>query len=202
MFDSVGPIAMLNLLRYDGEEGRTAYGRYAQVAAMSISHVGGSLMYLGQVIESDAWDSVALVRYPSAQAYLAMQLDQRYVDAIPHRTAGLRARLLCPFALPHVVDRDVAELTRGGDSEIMEVQLVRWNDPPARLGGGANSNSAKSSPALRLQSVGNGLVSDGRWDELLLRHSPSNERNLTDSESLRRSDPDIAELAVVFSRSD
>lgn len=59
------PIAMLNLLHFDGEAGRTAYGRYAEVAAQSIAAVGGGLIYLGRVIDSDTWDSVALVYYPA-----------------------------------------------------------------------------------------------------------------------------------------
>ena len=40
-----GPFIMLNLLRYRGETGPEAYGRYAQVAGREIAKLGGDVVY-------------------------------------------------------------------------------------------------------------------------------------------------------------
>ena len=198
--DVDGPIAMLNLLRYDGVEGRVAYGRYAQVAGNTIAAVGGSLMYLGTVIESDAWDSIALIYYPSAQAYLAMQDDPDYVEAIPDRTAGLRARLLFPFALPHINGQGAAGLAECGDAEVMEAQLIELKSPAPALDRYESRPSTNATAPLRLHSVGSGLVTDRRWDQLVLRRIASDEGKHPGHHTQRGSDPNISDLAVVLSQ--
>ncbi len=197
--DAGGPVAMLNLLRYDGEAGRATYGRYAEIAAKTIDSVGGALMYLGRVIESDAWDSVALVYYPSCGAFLSMQQDQRYIEALPDRTAGLRARLLCPFALP-TMDRVAAQdLVQDLGPGNVEAQLVQWDEPDAILITTGNPDSSSPPGSLRLQPIGSGLVTDSRWDELRLSTQAPGEVGHADLDSALRLDPDVADLLVVLS---
>ena len=189
-----GPIAMLNLLRYDDAEGRETYGRYAQVAAGTIAAVGGSLMYLGRVIDPDEWDSIALIYYPSTEAYLAMQHDQTYVNAIPDRTAGLRARLLCPFILPDIDGQEAAELIQCNGSDTMEAQLIRRRGTPETRDGGDSPNRAEDRCELRLRSVGSGLVTDVQWDELALRPYASDDGHRSADER------DVADVAVIVSQ--
>lgn len=188
---------MLNLLRYDGMDGRGVYGRYAQVAGVSIAAVGGSLMYLGQVIESDAWDTVAIVNYPSLGAFLEMQRDAQYIAAIPDRTAGLHARLLCPFELASTEQSNSVELMTGPDSDVVAVQLVRRHDQRRVL---SSDHRQRSTAALQLPAVGSGLVTDGRWDELRVVRYQSHEHCLDDATLWKPADPDMHDLQVVLSR--
>ncbi len=197
--DVSGPIAMLNLLRFDGEAGRVTYGHYAQVAAKTIDSVGGALMYLGRVVESVAWDSVALVYYPNCEAFLSMQNDQRYIEALPDRTAGLSARLLCPFALPRIDRVEAVDLIRNLGPGNVEAQLVQWNAPDSILEKTGDPESSSPPGSLRLQSIGSGLVTDTRWDELRLGTHAPGEGSRSDLESALRLDPHVADLLVVLS---
>ncbi len=157
------PIVMVNFLRYAGDEGREAYGRYGQVAAQSIAAVGGSLVYLAPVIDSpDSWESVALVHYPRPSAYLEMQKDPNYSAAIPDRTAGLAARLLYPFALVDITAQEAADSAQADLQQVLAVELIRRNE--------SERSDAMSAVAgelvFRLAANGPGLVADDRWDEL------------------------------------
>ena len=194
-----GPIAMLNLLRYDGEVGRVAYQRYAETAARSIAAVGGSLIYVGQVIAPTSWDTVALVYYPRRRAYLDMQLDQRYIDAIPDRTTGLAARLLYPFALDDgTVGSSAAAAARSGQGAVTEIELRRWSSPGA-IESEDDVPGTDEPAAMRLLAGGPGLVSDGRWDEVRLRHHASRPSDLDGGDAGRTTDSAIAEIQVVLS---
>ena len=55
-------IIMLNLLRFNGEEGRRRYSEYAKVSGQEISERGGRVIYSGGNIvpQSAPWDSVAI----------------------------------------------------------------------------------------------------------------------------------------------
>lgn len=170
-----GPIAMLNLLCFDGDVGRATYARYAVVAGQTIADVGGSLMHLGRAIDTDAWDSVALVYYPSRAAYLGMQNDDRYVAAIPDRTAGLRARLLYPFALPSITGKQAAVLA--GDGPVA-YQLLRWS--LSSVEAADDDDLAAGSEIVRLPAGGPGLASDGPWHELRLHRGAVGQTSLGD----------------------
>jgi uncharacterized protein (DUF1330 family) len=111
-----GPVVMLNLNRYrkraayDGEapgaaatdvSGQDAYMRYAAVAAAVLERVGGRVLWhaqsRGTVIgdESDRYDEVIAVWYPSVAAFTALATDPDTVAAMAHRRAGLeRAALI------------------------------------------------------------------------------------------------------------
>lgn len=100
-------VVMLNLLKYrsssaDGEgSGEDAYRRYGQQAVQLVEEQGGSVLWMGrpdQVLigdeDADAWDAVALVRYPSRQHFLDMVSQPRYQEAHEHREAGLERTVL------------------------------------------------------------------------------------------------------------
>lgn len=105
-----GPIVMLNLLRFkdsagggaEGLTGEEAYRRYGEAVAENLARVGGTLLHLarcsGTVIgpESERWDLLALVRYPSRAAFLEMVSDPDFQAKHALRTAALEdSRLIC-----------------------------------------------------------------------------------------------------------
>jgi uncharacterized protein (DUF1330 family) len=108
---------MLNLNRYreraqyegapsgagsDDVSGHEAYLRYGVVAAAVLERVGGRILWHTEakrtVIgdESDRYDEVIAVWYPSLAAFVELATDREVVAALAHRTAGLeRAALIC-----------------------------------------------------------------------------------------------------------
>jgi uncharacterized protein (DUF1330 family) len=114
--DADGPLVMLNLNRYRdraayaGEppgggspdvSGREAYERYGQTALAKLSELGGDIVWHAPATltvigdDSDRYDEVIAVRYPSAEAFLALALDPEIGTALAHRDAGLeRAALI------------------------------------------------------------------------------------------------------------
>src|SRR5690606_20870378 len=73
--DPGGPVVMLNLLRF-AEGGRELYAQYAQaLEATFLPRYGGEVLFVGDgstplVAEAGQdWDVVALVRYPSREAF-------------------------------------------------------------------------------------------------------------------------------------
>lgn len=106
-----GPIVMLNLLRFkeraayaDGREtgltGAEAYALYGQGVAKLIHALGGRFIWGGaaeRMVVGAApleWDTVALVEYPSVQAFLDMTRSEAYQEVHVHRDAGLAHQLL------------------------------------------------------------------------------------------------------------
>jgi len=114
--DADGPLVMLNLNRYreraaytsdppgggsSDATGREAYERYGEVALEVLTRLGGEIRWhttakmtvIGD--DSDIYDEVIAVRYPSAQAFLDLALDPDIGAALAHRDAGLeRAALI------------------------------------------------------------------------------------------------------------
>ena len=98
-----GPVVMVNLLKFGGKvaatgdgaesSGREEYARYTDVARKQIESRGGEIVWMGRVrftlIGGEDWDVVALVRYPTARAFLEMLQDREYREAGKHRSAGL-----------------------------------------------------------------------------------------------------------------
>jgi uncharacterized protein (DUF1330 family) len=117
-----GPIVMVNLLRFKpqadgidaGISGAEAYARYAEGVAPHLERVGGRL--LGAVACEEGvigpaepeWDMVALVAYPSREAFLAMTADPGYLEVHRHRVAALadsRLILSRPIEIPEPAKR-------------------------------------------------------------------------------------------------
>ncbi len=107
------PFDMINLIKYRaiaaydspadnaiGRSGREAHQEYGLVAFPKIIGMGGSLVYRGKCDhqfvgdESQNYDDLIIVRYPSRRAYLEMFNSTEYQEAIKHRKAGLEYRVL------------------------------------------------------------------------------------------------------------
>jgi uncharacterized protein (DUF1330 family) len=106
-----GPIYMLNLLKFkeraeyeDGRKteltGQQAYALYGEGVGKLIAELGGRLVWAGvcnaQVIGDGAlpFDQVAIVEYPSLEAFQKMTSSAAYADVHVHRAAGLAHQLL------------------------------------------------------------------------------------------------------------
>jgi len=120
-----GPVVMLNLNRYreradyaegasDGLDpevgGREAYARYGAVATAVLAEVGARILWHAQtertVIgdDSDVYDEVIAVWYPSRAAFVALATHAEVLPALVHRVAGLeRAALICCESGPEPV---------------------------------------------------------------------------------------------------
>ena len=110
-----GPVVMLNLNRYrdraayeapDGVDpdvsGREAYARYGVVAASVLDRIGARILWYAPAErtvvgdESDVYDEVIAVWYPSRRAFLELAMHEDVAPALAHRVAGLeRAALIC-----------------------------------------------------------------------------------------------------------
>lgn len=98
---ATGPVVMVNLLRFAGEEGRASYRAYAEQALPLLHRAGASVVYAGEaaaaVIGPDPWwHEVLLVRYPSRQAFLDAVMDPEYQAFTHLRTAALEDARLVP----------------------------------------------------------------------------------------------------------
>lgn len=96
------PVVMLNLMRFherslDGDgSGWDAYLRYSAVTVPMIKARGGTLLWTGEARAvalgpqaGNDWDFVALVHYPSVDAFLDMMTSEAYeTQADPHRRNG------------------------------------------------------------------------------------------------------------------
>ena len=103
-----GPVVMLNLLKFktkadapdEGMSGAEAYAKYAQVMRVIVEGGGGRFIWMGRVTgmvigESDVdFDMVALVEYPSRQAFVKIVSDARVQSIGVHRAAGLLGQWL------------------------------------------------------------------------------------------------------------
>jgi len=109
-----GRVVMVNLLHYldraqyrpddrvtEDRSGEQAYRRYGRTAVPMIAGLGGRLRWMGSRMRcladdrDERWDSVAVVQYPSREAFRCMLESERYRRATHHRDAGLaRTRLL------------------------------------------------------------------------------------------------------------
>jgi uncharacterized protein (DUF1330 family) len=92
---------MLNLLRFRPDGGQERYAEYGAAVAPCLKKVGGRIVFAGQpaapLLGGDAWDLVALVEYPSRQAFLDMIASPEYT-AIGHlRTEALTRGELHPM---------------------------------------------------------------------------------------------------------
>ena len=106
-----GKIYMLNLLKFkekaeyaDGRQtdltGRAAYALYGHAVGKIIDGLGGRMVWGGVpkvLLIGDGeieWDQVAVVEYPSLEAFSGMTGSQEYQAIHVHREAGLEHQLL------------------------------------------------------------------------------------------------------------
>ncbi|MDQ2700659.1 MAG: DUF1330 domain-containing protein [Actinomycetota bacterium] len=100
--DDGQPVVMLNLLCFDGEEGRNTYIEYSGKTLPHLQRVEGEVLYFGAaqtplVPDGETrWDAVMLVRYPSRTAFLEMVADPEYQEISKLRTRALKDAVLQP----------------------------------------------------------------------------------------------------------
>ena len=101
------PVVMLNLMRFrerslDGiGSGWDAYLRYSKLTIALIKARGGTIIWAGDaeavalgVPDQHRWDYVALVRYSSRSAFLAMMRSPEYAVANVERENGCLAHAI------------------------------------------------------------------------------------------------------------
>jgi uncharacterized protein (DUF1330 family) len=108
---SNGPIVMVNLLKFkdraiykdgraDDASGREAYDRYGKEMIKFVTAHGGRLLFMGPVKSlvignvEEVWDAVALVEYPSSEAFVKIAMSPDVAKIGVHREAGLAGQLL------------------------------------------------------------------------------------------------------------
>lgn len=106
-----GPIVMLNLLKFReradyGERddppcsGREAYARYGDRMRDFVLSRGARILFTGRADAlvigevAELWDAVALVEYPSRQAFVEIATAPELSGFHYHRAAGLAGQLL------------------------------------------------------------------------------------------------------------
>jgi uncharacterized protein (DUF1330 family) len=101
--DPGGPVVMPNLLRFRPDGGRESYQRYADALGAGINaRYGLQVDYLGAggralvAEDGQAWDMVALVRYPNRQAFADMIRDPEYRAVAHLRSEALVEAVLQP----------------------------------------------------------------------------------------------------------
>jgi uncharacterized protein (DUF1330 family) len=98
--DDGGPVVMLNLLRFTGEDGRASYAEYIERMQPFLASVGATLLHVGDcstlIVGPDEhrWDVVMIASYPSRDAFLEMLRNPEYQAITDLRTAGLEAAVL------------------------------------------------------------------------------------------------------------
>lgn len=100
--DDGEPVVMLNLLRFRPDGGRERYLEYLTMAGPLVSRYGAEILYAGDgatplaAEPGQAWDAVALVRYPTRRSFADMVADPDYQSADPVRMSALAEAVLQP----------------------------------------------------------------------------------------------------------
>jgi uncharacterized protein (DUF1330 family) len=99
--DDGSPVVMLNLLRFKPDGGEERYMEYGAAVAPSLEKVGGRIVWAGKpaapLLGERGWDMVALVEYPSRQAFLDMIGSPGYQKIGHLRTEALELGELHPM---------------------------------------------------------------------------------------------------------
>ena len=97
-----GKVVMLNLLKF--KPGKAAkYMEYAQHVAPILAKIGARPLFMGTVAQSvighdGDWDAIALVEYPSVEAFLGMAQSEEYQKIHHYRDEGLERTELYAIA--------------------------------------------------------------------------------------------------------
>lgn len=99
-----GPVVMLNLLKFkeraaSGDiSGRESYNRYGRDVKPMVEALGGRILWHGKADQSligdEDWDAIALVEYPSRQAFIDMAMSQDMQKIHHNREGGLERTVL------------------------------------------------------------------------------------------------------------
>ncbi|MFK7898318.1 MAG: DUF1330 domain-containing protein [Myxococcota bacterium] len=92
-----GPVVILNLLKYVEPGGREAFAEYAALSGPLLAAQGGSVFYMaeaGPTVAGDDWDTVAMIRFPSIEAFMGLAGNPTYLEKAPAlREAALERTL-------------------------------------------------------------------------------------------------------------
>ena len=93
-----GAVVMLNLLKFARGGGSKSYAKYAEAFERLLTKHGGRFIYRGRAAEllvgDESWDAVALVEYPSRQAFAELIGSPEYSAIAPLRQGGLERTIL------------------------------------------------------------------------------------------------------------
>ena len=109
--DFTGPVCMVNLLKFkpraeyeDGREsnisGKQAYGMYGARMREFCESRGCRFLFASAVAQmiigsvEEEWDAVAIMEYPSKEAFVAIAISPEVQEISIHRSAGLAGQLL------------------------------------------------------------------------------------------------------------
>lgn len=101
--DDTTPVVMLNLIRFDPNGGRERYAKYLQMARPILARFGAEILLRGDGLpiltagETQAWDTVVLVRYPLRSAFKNMIADPEYQVAFEVGKSALADIVLQPL---------------------------------------------------------------------------------------------------------
>ncbi len=130
--DDGEPVVMLNLLRFRPDGGRQRYLEYLSLAGPLVARHGAEILYAGDGATAlaaepgQAWDAVALVRYPSRRAFADMIADPDYTLADPVRLLALAEAVLQPVrTLPTPRTWFITGVSRGRGRQMAEQLLAR-----------------------------------------------------------------------------
>jgi uncharacterized protein (DUF1330 family) len=103
-----GPVVMVNLLKFkpradapcEGMSGEEAYRLYGDAMVPFVTSRGGRLIWSGKVASQvigrggEEFHSIAIVEYPSRQAFVEIATDPYVAEIGRHRAAGLEMQWL------------------------------------------------------------------------------------------------------------
>lgn len=96
-----GPVVMLNLLAFAPNGGRERYAEYGAAVGPLLARAGGRILYAGEAVPPllghERWDLVALVEYPTRQAFLDMVGSPEYLAIAHLRSEALTRGELHPL---------------------------------------------------------------------------------------------------------
>ncbi len=101
--DDGEPVVMLNLLRFQPDDGRERYFDYVTMVGPLVARYGAEILYAGDgapplaAEAGQAWDAVALVQYPTRSAFAEMIGDPDYQAADAVRMSALAEAVLQPI---------------------------------------------------------------------------------------------------------
>lgn len=112
---SSGPIHMVNLLKFkaktsDDKSGEASYNKYGENVIKMVTERGGKLVWHGKPMgvlvgdnETDKWDYIVIVEYPSRDVMIEMTSNPKYDEIHGDREDGLERTALIPtrpFTIP------------------------------------------------------------------------------------------------------
>ena len=79
-----GPIVICNILKFKPGGGARRYNEYSQNFAQLLKTYGGKILFTGRylmpVIGDDDWHMLALVEYPSLEAFISLTQSKEYQE--------------------------------------------------------------------------------------------------------------------------